>query len=399
MKVLQLCHKPPYPESDGGCLAINQMSNALLSQGCELTILSIATPKHPFSAKEFPKGYIKQTNFKAIFIDTRLNVVDAFSNLVTQDTYHVSRFFSSDMDKAIDQLLTETTYDIVLCESIFVAPYLPSIRRLSKAKIVLRSHNLEFSIWHRLAKSHPQGLKKAYLKILTRQLKDYEVKLLSEIDGLVAINSDELKHYRRLGFTGKGVTIPFGIEPDLYPPANGQAEQNSVFHLGSMDWKPNEEGIDWFLHDVWPIVHSKNPKLTFYLAGRRMPKWLNLIEIKGVSIVGEVPDAKAFISSKNIMIIPLMSGGGMRVKLIEALALEKPVVSTPLGAKGVAVTNDKTIKLATKPKDFAEAILALADDSENAIRMAQEGRELIIAKYDTKKLAVQLNSFLTKLLA
>lgn len=399
MRVLQLCHKPPFPESDGGCLAINQMSKALLSQGCALTILSIATPKHPFSTKDFPKGYIKETNFKAVFIDTRLNVVDAFSNLVTQDTYHVSRFFSSDMDKAIDQLLSEKSYDIVLCESIFVAPYLPSIRRLSKAKIVLRSHNLEFSIWHRLAKSHPQGLKKAYLKILTRQLKDYEVKLLSEIDGLVAINSDELKHYRRLGFTGKGVTIPFGIEPDLYPAANGQAELNSVFHLGSMDWKPNEEGIDWFLHQVWPIVHSKNPKLTFYLAGRRMPKWLNLIEIKGVSIVGEVPDAKAFIASKNIMIIPLMSGGGMRVKLIEALALEKPVVSTPLGAKGVAVANDKTIKLATKPKDFAEAILSLAADADNARRMAQEGRELIVAKYDTKKLAVQLHSFLTKLIA
>lgn len=399
MRVLQLCHKPPYPETDGGCLAINQMTKALLSQGCEVTVLSIATPKHPFSAKYFPKGYIKETNFKAVFIDTRLNVIDAFSNLITQDTYHVSRFFSSDMDQAIDETFAENTYDVVLCESIFVAPYLPSIRRLSQAKIVLRSHNLEFSIWHRLAKSQPQGLKKAYLKILTRQLKDYEINLLSEIDGLVAINSDELKHYRRLGFTGMAVTIPFGVEPQLYQPANGQADPLSVFHLGSMDWKPNEEGIDWFLHEVWPIVHSKNPKLTFYLAGRRMPKWLDLIEIKGVSIVGEVPDAKEFIASKNIMIIPLMSGGGMRVKLIEALALEKPVVSTPLGAKGVAVANEKTIKLATKPKDFAEAILALADDAENAQRMAQEGRELVLNRYDTKKLAVQLHSFLTKLLA
>ena len=105
MKVLQISHKPPYPEADGGCLAINQLSQALIDQGCDLTIISIATPKHPFKPDTFPNGYIEKTRFQAIYIDTRLNVVDAFSNLITQDTYHVSRFFSSDMDKAIDQIL------------------------------------------------------------------------------------------------------------------------------------------------------------------------------------------------------------------------------------------------------------------------------------------------------
>jgi len=399
MKVLQLCHKPPYPETDGGCLAINQLTQALIDQGCDVTIVSIATPKHPYNPKKFPKGYVQNTKFKAVFIDTRLNVVDAFSNLITQDTYHVSRFFSSDMDKAIDEVLGDQVFDVVIFESIFVAPYLPAIRRLSKAKVVLRSHNLEFSIWHRLAKSQPKGLKKAYLKILTKQLKDYEVNLLDQIDGLIAINSDELKHYRRLGFLGKGITVPFGIDPDLYTPSHQNLDKNSVFHLGSMDWKPNEEGIDWFLHEVWPLVYAKNPDLTFYLAGRRIPKWLDLIEIKGVSIVGEVPDAKTFMSSKNIMIIPLMSGGGMRVKLIEALALEKPVVSTPLGAKGVSVSHNQTIKLATKPREFADAILALAANNEEAEGLGRAGRELIVNKYDHKKLAFQLHGFLTKLLA
>lgn len=397
MRVLQISHKPPYPEADGGCLAINQLSQALLHQGCKLRIISIATPKHPFKPEAFPKDYIQKTNFRAVFIDTRLNVVDAFSNLITQDTYHVSRFFSSDMDKAIDQVLNEEEFDVVICESIFVAPYLPAIRRLSNAKVVLRSHNLEFSIWHRLAKSQPKGLKKTYLKILTKQLKDYEVNILDEIDGLIAINADELKHYRRLGYSKKGITIPFGIDPENYIPDHSQKEINSVFHLGSMDWKPNEEGIDWFLHEVWPLVYAKNKNLKFYLAGRRMPDWLNFLEMKGVVVAGEVADAKEFISSKNIMIIPLMSGGGMRVKLIEALALEKPVVSTPIGAKGVSIADNETIKLATKPKDFADAILALAANPIEAEKMGQAGRELIKNKYDHKKLAVQLYGFLLKL--
>lgn len=395
MKVLQLCHKPPYPVKDGGCLAINQISTGLMSQGVDLTIVSIVTQKHPFKAKEFPKDYLKDTKFKAIYVDTRLNVVDAFSNLITQDTYHVSRFFSSDVDKAIEELLQKEKFDIVICESIFVAPYIPVIRRLSNAKIMLRSHNLEFSIWHRLAKSHPAGLKKTYLKILTRQLRDYEVDLLFEIDGIIAINADELKHYRRLGFKGKGLTIPFGVNPSEYIPTD-KFEANSVFHLGSMDWKPNEEGIEWFLDKVWPLVIEKNPKLKLYLAGRHMPRWLTDLKMKGVKVIGEVEDAKEFMSSKNIMIVPLMSGGGMRVKIIEALALQKPVVSTPLGAKGVAVKNGKSVVLVRQPVDFANAILELAANKEMAANMAKAGRDLITESYDNEKLAASLHQFLTK---
>lgn len=395
MKILQLCHKPPYPVKDGGCLAINQISTGLMSKGVDLTIVSIVTQKHPFRAKEFPKNYLKDTKFKAIYVDTRLNVVDAFSNLITQDTYHVSRFFSSDVDKAIDELLQKEKFDIVICESIFVAPYIPIIRRLSDAKIMLRSHNLEFSIWHRLAKSQPPGLKKTYLKILTRQLRDYEVDLLFEIDGIIAINADELKHYRRLGFKGKGLTIPFGVNAGEYIPAE-KFEANSVFHLGSMDWKPNEEGIEWFLDKVWPLIIEKNPKLKLYLAGRHMPQWLTDLKMKGVKVIGEVEDAKEFMSSKHIMIVPLMSGGGMRVKIIEALALQKPIVSTPLGAKGVAVKNGKSAFLVRKPADFANAVLELAANKEMAAEMAKAGRELIIESYDNEKLSASLYQFLSK---
>lgn len=394
LKVLQLCHKPPFPVKDGGCLAINQISESLMAQGHDLTVLSIATPKHPFLAKEFPEGYLKKTKFKPIYVDTSLNMVDAFSNLVTSDTYHVSRFFSSDVDKAIDDLLSATEFDIVICESIYVGPYIPAIRRLSNARIILRSHNLEFSIWHRLAKSHPAGLKKAYLKILTRQLRDYEIELLDEIDGLIAINADELMHYKRLGYSKKGITIPFGVDPETYNPTDN-FELNSVFHLGSMDWKPNEEGIEWFLEKVWPLVIRNNPKLRLYIAGRRMPDWLLGLNLEGVKVLGEIDDAKAFMSSKNIMIVPLMSGGGMRVKIIEAMALQKPIVATPLGANGVAIKDGKHAFIARRPSEFAQAILDLAADAQMAADIAKEGRKLVLEIYDNRKLALDLNEFLS----
>jgi len=131
---------------------MNQISQSLLAQGAELHILSLVTPKHPYVKEAYPKGYIKRTNFSPIFVDTTVNAVDAFVNLITQDSYHVSRFFSADVDKHIQKVLSKNEFDVVICESIFTAPYIDTIRRLSDARIVLRSHNLEFSIWHRIAK-------------------------------------------------------------------------------------------------------------------------------------------------------------------------------------------------------------------------------------------------------
>lgn len=397
MKVLQLCHKPPYPEIDGGCLAINQMTRALEASGMEVNILSIVTPKHPYLPQKFPEEHLDRTNFKAIFVDTNLKAVDAFVNLVSQDAYHVSRFFSPDVDMELCQLLQETTFDIIFCESIYVTPYINTIRKYTTAPIVLRSHNLEFSIWHRLTKSYKMGIKKTYLKILTKQLREYEVDCLSKIDGLIPINSDELKHYHRLGYVGPALTVPFGVDPDKYSPDHSSRDTNTVFHLGSMDWKPNQEGIEWFLEKVWPLVTKQNSEIILHLAGRNMPEWLVNYTGNQVVIDGEVENALDYIKSKNIMVVPLMSGGGMRVKMVEALALEKPVVSTPIGANGVHVENGLSAIIASQPLEMAKAILALAEDQAKADEMGRFGRKLIDEQYNTTKLSRELAEFLNQL--
>ncbi len=397
MKVLQLCHKPPFPIKDGGCLAINQISQAILAEGNELGVLSIVTPKHPFHSDSFPEGYLDQTDFEAIFVDTNLKAVDAFSNLISQDAYHVSRFFSADVDMAIRRRLANEKFDLILCESIYVTPYIDTIRKYTESPIVLRSHNLEFSIWHRLTKSRKAGLKKAYLKILTKQLKEYEIDLLDKIDALVSINPDELKHYRRLGYKGPALTIPFGIKADEYSPNHEKREAKSIFHLGSMDWTPNQEGVKWFLDEVWPKIIEKEPELKLYLAGRSMPEELANSEQKSVEIIGEVDSARAFMRSKAIMIIPLLSGGGMRVKMIEALALEKCVVSTTMGANGVQVVDGKTALIANRPGDFAKAILKAVNDTNLVDELGSSGRKLVLESYNSEVLAQRLHNFMKEL--
>jgi len=397
VRVLQISHKPPYPVIDGGCLAINQISQSLIQEGIDLTVRSIATQKHPFRKETFPDGYLSSTSFKAVFADTTPNVIDALSNLITQDSYHISRFFSVDFDRELVRLLKNQKFDIVILESIFVGTYISTIRRLSKAAIVLRSHNLEFSIWHRLARAQKSLLRRSYLRILTSQLKDFEVNLLQDIDALIAINQDELKYYRRLGYTSPGITIPFGVSTVKYHPSHSEIEWNSVFHLGSMDWQPNVEGVEWFLTEVWPMVHKAIPEARFYIAGRNISERFEQIEIPGVVVCGEVPDAQAFMKSKNVMIVPLRSGGGMRVKLIEGLALEKPTVSTPLGARGIAVADGLNCLIARKPEEFAEAIVRLLSDRVLAMQIGKEGRKLVGQHYDKDQLSSILVNFLKNL--
>ena len=160
MRVLQICHKPPLPSIDGGCIAINNISKGLINQLGSIKILTISTIKHPFNLKYYDKKFIEQSSIESAFVDTKLNIVDAFSNLVTYDSYNISRFFSPDFNALIIKTLKANTFDIILLESLFTTPYIETIRNYSSGKIVLRSHNLEYIIWERLSKESVIQLKK-----------------------------------------------------------------------------------------------------------------------------------------------------------------------------------------------------------------------------------------------
>ena len=162
MKILQLCHKPPMPAVDGGCIAMNNITQGLIAAGHKVKIITIFTHKHNFFPENMSKEYLDNTEIEGVYVDTRLNIVDAYASIMTSDSYHVNRFFSTDFDIKLTRVLKQENFDIVHLESLFMTPYIGTIRRLSKAKIVLRSHNLEFVIWEKIAKGTTNIFKKLY---------------------------------------------------------------------------------------------------------------------------------------------------------------------------------------------------------------------------------------------
>lgn len=394
MKVLQLCNKPPYPSVDGGTMAMDSITSGLLCEGCEVKVLTVETDKHPVRRELIPAEYLEQTGLESVYIDLRVKPLPAIFAMLCGESYHVKRYVSEAFAAKLRGILEKETFDIVHVESIFLTPYVPLIRKYSDAKIILRAHNVEHLIWRQVAQSCTNSLKRWYLKHLSLTLRAYELEHMNDYDGVVCITKNDAEVFRQAGCRKPVVSIPFGIDPGEVPSV--EVEPDSLFHIGAMDWLPNQESIRWLLEEVWPVVHREVPQAKLYLAGRKMPaRWMNATT-EGVSVIGEVPDAMYFIGSKKINVVPLLSGSGIRVKIIEAMSIGKTVITTTVGAQGIDYTDGENILIADTPEQFARQIKRCLDDDAFCSRVGEAAAQLVADQYDRKKLAEELIEFYNK---
>ena len=396
MKVLQLCNKPPYPSVDGGTLAMNSITQGLLAAGCDVRVLSMYSDKHPVLESRMDEAYRNATRFEAVYVDLNLHPLDAAVALLCGESYHVKRFINKDFSHKLVQVLQNEQFDVVHVESLFLTPYLPIVRQHSSARVILRAHNVEHMIWRRVASSERNPFKRWYLKHLTLTLAAYEREHINDYDGVISITENDSQLFRQMGCRRPMVAIPFGIAPEM--PAQVDEEPWTLYHLGSMDWMPNQEGVKWFLHQVWPMVHERMPQWVLYLAGRRMPSELMNLDMEGVRVVGEVPDAMYFMASKQINVVPLLSGSGIRVKIIEAMSLGKAVVTTTVGAEGIGCVDGRDVLIADTPEQFVAQLQRCADNPDFCRQLGDNASRLIAEQYGNEMLSRKLTDFYNDLL-
>lgn len=391
MKVLQICNKPPYPSVDGGTMAMNSITQGLLRAGHEVHVLTVETDKHPLQRELLPEDYVEQTKIDSVYVDLSVRPLPAAVAMLCGESYHVKRYRSEAFACRLREVLQREEYDIVHVESIFLTPYVPLIRKYSKAKVILRAHNVEHLIWRRVAQSTRHGLKHWYLKHLSLTLRAYELEHLADYDGIVCITRNDADYFKNNGCRRPIVNIPFGVEVEEL--AHVDEEPASLFHIGAMDWIPNLAGIEWLLNDVWPVVHREVPQAKLYLAGRKMPeRWMRL-NMDGVHVVGEVPDAAYFIAGKQINVVPLLSGSGIRVKIIEAMSMGKAVVTTTVGAQGIEYTAGENILIADTPEEFASHIKRLVEDQNYCKQVGNAAARLVAERYNVSHLTAEIIDF------
>lgn len=392
MKILLLSNKVPYPAKDGSSIAMQSMVNGLLGNNAEVSLLSINTLKHFRNDDEIKKNLPTGLDAHWVTCNTNITLFGAFSNLFSNKPFHVSRFWQKDYLDVLKQILQQNTFDVIQLEGLAMAVYLPIIRQLSQAKVSLRAHNVEYQIWERTLTNQSKPLRKAYLKLQIDRLRQFEYDTLEQIDALITITENDFETFSKVGYAKPHMTIPCGIEPSEYQ--NQQSELKfDIAYLASFDWEPNLQGLNWFLDEVWPLIRQQDAKLTLALAGRNMPQRLLDLAPNNVKILGEVDNMNDFISSAKINMVPLLAGSGMRIKIIENMALSRPMVSTTIGAEGIAIKDGKEILLADTPDDFATAIIHLVNDPTLQKNMGSAARKKVEEYYDNRVLGQQLIHF------
>ena len=398
MRILQVCHRIPFPPIDGGNIVMMNLALALADEGHEVHQFALNTKKHFTDPKSIPENLKKRLHFRSSVIDTKVTLKGIISNLFKNESYNVVRFYSAEIEKELEKVLRENTFDIIQFETLFVTPYISCIRKNSNAKIVLRAHNVEHLIWERLATKEKNILKKKYFKFLAKRLKIFELNTLNAIDALVPITRVDESMFLKYGFSKPCLTLPMSMDISDYPFNPDDENELCLFHLGSMDWMPNLEAVHWFMDYCWQNIHTLFPKLKLYLAGRNFPDEIKNKNFPNVICEGKIEHSNHYMQNKQIMIVPLHSGSGMRVKIIQGLAMGKTIISTTIGAEGIPVENKVNILLADSPQQFIDCVKQCLENPSWCKNIGQQGRVFIENNYSNSTIAKKLTSFYDKLL-
>ncbi len=394
MKILILANKLPFPPRDGGSIATLQMLLGLQQAGNELSCLAMNTTKHAFPVKEIPPDLQSSIRFIGVDCDTSVRPIRLAANLLfSKAPYIAERFNIRAFRKALHVLLQEESFDIIQFEGPYLSCYLDDIRNKSKARIILRAHNIEHLIWHRMALGERSALKKWYLGKLARRLQSFELSLAKRVDSVVSISVHDEEYFRDRGIDTPMLTIPAGLNLKEYPLVKIPS-YFSLFFIGSLDWLPNQEGLTWFLDFIFDELIEEEPELRFHIAGRNASApFLKQLDHPNITFHGEVEDARLFMQSYGIMVAPLLSGSGIRIKILEAMALGRPVVTTSTGIEGIPAKKLPSVLVGDDPQDFKKLMLKLIRDGGKLNHKVDEARQVISREFDIFELSKRLHQF------
>ena len=382
LRVLQITNRVPYPLNDGGTIATYNVTYYLNKAGHKVTMASLNTQKH----FQNPAALADIAEIHACTLDTSISPIGLLKGVFEHMPYNVKRFESKAFHQLLTELLSKHTFDVIQVEGSYMALYVSTLKKHSKAKILLRSHNIEHEIWVRMAQNEGNPLKKWYFNMLSSKIKKFEDNSMHFFDAVVAITDRDAAYYQQAGFKGKLQVINAGANLDVFLPDVENEIPMSMCFLAGLDWMPNRQGLDWFLAEIWPTLSKKYPTLTLHIAGKAMPEEYYKLQTNQLIVHGTVLDAVDYLQKYEIFIVPLLSGGGMRLKVVEGMALAKCIVSTSIGAEGIAYTPMQNIVIADTPSEWIEKISYVIENPTIRKEIGQQAHLLSLQKYNWKNL-------------
>ena len=341
MRILHLCNKVPFPGRDGSSLAMESLIRLEASLGHSVHVVALNTEKHWV---ENPASPIQGVTLEAVAASTKPSIRTALANLFSRESYYASRFWTSEVSAVITERAQRA--DVVVVDSIFMAVYLDEV---GSVPTILRAHNVEHAIWMRGLGSEP-WYRRGYVALQAKRLKIWESQVARHVNRIWAISPEDARWFQDFG--------PVHTVACTYDPLHGSwpesgASEPKAYHLGALDWTPNVRGMKWFLDFVAPQL--QHAEVDVYSR-----QWPFGFAPKGVCYRADQPDFAHY----GVFIAPIRSGSGMRIKLLEAMARGKAIVTTSLGAEGLNAIHGTHLLLADSPTEFAAAMDQLHHHAE-----------------------------------
>jgi sugar transferase (PEP-CTERM/EpsH1 system associated) len=310
---------------------------------------------------------------------------ELFSNLLSPLPYAIKKYTSHELRQEISRRAGDC--DVVVCD--FLAPAANVPTNLGKPTVLFQ-HNVEAMIWKRHCEVQNNPLKKAYLLAQWKKMRAFERRMCRSFDSVVAVSEEDCEQMRSEYGAENVFDVPTGVDTEFFRPSGVEksAPHNLVF-TGSMDWLPNEDAIRYFTEQIMPRIKSQIPDATLTVVGRN--PYQSLVELAknddSIIVTGRVDDVRPYMERAAAYVVPLRVGGGTRLKIFEAMAMEKPIVSTTIGAEGLPVSHGAELLLADTPEAFAAAVVRVLQDSDLANELAQRAANLVRAEFGWQKVA------------
>jgi sugar transferase (PEP-CTERM/EpsH1 system associated) len=358
LKELKRDHHVTYLTLDDGAAGATEREQA--EEYCHELVCIPHQPREKFS-----KGFYAELLF----------------NLASGLPYAIKKYESAEMRQQVIERSKNQTVDIVICD--FLAPAINVPPRLSCPSILFQ-HNVEAMIWKRHFEVQTNALKKTYLRGQWRKMERFEKEACRRFDAVIAVSAEDRDQMRDEYGVNAVFEVPTGVDTEFFTPSGREnVDPHNVVFTGSMDWLPNEDAIRYYTDRILPIVRRSIPNATLTVVGRN--PYPGLLELSkqdpSIIVTGRVEDVRPYMERAAAYVVPLRIGGGTRLKIFEAMAMEKPIVSTTIGAEGLPVTDGRELRIADTPETFAASVVDLLTNREAAKQLGREAARVVREKF------------------
>jgi glycosyltransferase involved in cell wall biosynthesis len=395
MKVLFIQNRPLFPANTGGRIrTLNILRH--LAAWHEVTYLCNSQAG---DAVHFSKMHELGLRFEAVprrelkwgsprFFTTMVR------NLASSLPFNVAKHFDPKLRARARLLLAQERYDLIVCDFLQTALHAVDLEGPPR---ILFQHNVEAQILQRHAETSTGRLRRRYLTMQWQRMVRFEAATGRKFDAVIAVSAQDRTIFERDYGWQHVTSIATSVDTDYFQPGSIPEDHHRVLFLGSMDWLPNREGVKHFIRHVWPLIRKVHPEAVFEIVGRNpSPEILALRSMEGIEVVGTVEDVRPHLSRAGVVVVPLLVGGGTRLKIFEALAMDKAVVSTTIGCEGLPVVAGTHLRVEDTPVAFAQAVCALLSSQEQRRALAAAGRALVCESFGTEPVARQFDAICCK---